>query len=134
MLFISWLLRWIYAPIVRKIFHQDVHPYTAKRFKTLAQKVGFSFENYTRWYVNKMRNISYIGNTMVAPWQNTEQALISQKPGFLKFLEPFGVLVFVCRKVPEKTALVFAHALSESAQICLDETNINTPEQNSPVF
>ncbi len=38
LLFMSWFPRWVYAPIVRKIFHDDVYPYTVSRFKTLAEE------------------------------------------------------------------------------------------------
>jgi cyclopropane fatty-acyl-phospholipid synthase-like methyltransferase len=98
--FISWLPRWVYAPVVRKTFRQDVYPYTVKRFRLLAQKSRFSFENYTWWYVDKkMRNINYIGNTMIRPLARILNKLgLTRNAGFLKFLEPFGVLVFVCKK------------------------------------
>jgi cyclopropane fatty-acyl-phospholipid synthase-like methyltransferase len=100
LLFISWFPRWIYSPVVRRIFHQDVYPYTVKRFATLAQKSRLSFENYTWFYVDKkMRNINYIGNKMVRPVARLLNKLgLTRNAGVLKFLEPFGVLVFVCKK------------------------------------
>jgi cyclopropane fatty-acyl-phospholipid synthase-like methyltransferase len=99
-LFLSWLPRWIYAPIVRKKFHDDVYPYTTARFRKLTQTSGFSFENLTYLYViKKMQNLNYIGNTMLRPIVRVLNRIgLTRSPGFLRFLEPFGVLVFVCKK------------------------------------
>jgi SAM-dependent methyltransferase len=99
-LFLSWFPRWIYAPIVRKIFHEDVYPYTFKRFSQLAKQTGFSFENVTCLYVaNKVNNLNYVGNTLLRPVIKALNRIgLTRSPGFLKFIEPFGVLIFICKK------------------------------------
>jgi 2-polyprenyl-3-methyl-5-hydroxy-6-metoxy-1,4-benzoquinol methylase len=105
LLFISWLPRWIYLPMVRKFFHdEEVYPYTIRRFRNLAESKGFSWENFTWLYVaKKIKNINYIGNTLVRPFARTLNKLgLSKSPGFMKFLELFGVLLFVCRKKPSQ--------------------------------
>lgn len=103
MLFMSWFPRWVYSPIVRKIFRDEVYPYTVRRFKKLAERTGFSFENVTCLYVfKKVHNLNYIGNIMLRPIvQGLDKMGLTRSLGFLKFLEPFGVLVFVCRKQRE---------------------------------
>jgi cyclopropane fatty-acyl-phospholipid synthase-like methyltransferase len=100
MILISWLPRWIYAPIVRKKFHDDVYPYTVARFRKLAKQTGFNFENVTYLYVTKkVQNLNYIGNKILRPLVRALNRIgLTRKPGFLRFLEPFGVLVFVCKK------------------------------------
>jgi cyclopropane fatty-acyl-phospholipid synthase-like methyltransferase len=100
MLFMSWFPRFVFSPIVRKIFHDDVYPYTARRFKTLAENTKFASKNFTWLYVSKkMQNINYIGNTIIRPLARMLNKLgLTKNAGFLKFLEPFGVLLFVCRK------------------------------------
>ncbi|MFB3888368.1 MAG: class I SAM-dependent methyltransferase [Candidatus Bathyarchaeia archaeon] len=100
LLFISWLPRWIYLPMVRRFFHDEVYPYTVDKFRALSDRAGFSCENYTWLYVaKKMRDVNYIGNTMVRPMAKALIRLgLAKSPGFLRFLERFAVLLFVCRK------------------------------------
>lgn len=103
LLLISWFPRWIYAPIVRKIFHDDVYPYTARSFHKLAQQTGFTFENVTCLYVNKkVQNLNYIGNIILRPIVRVLNKIgLTKSAGFLKFMEPFGVLVFICQKTKQ---------------------------------
>jgi cyclopropane fatty-acyl-phospholipid synthase-like methyltransferase len=103
-LFMSWFPRWVYSPVVRRIFHDDVYPYTFGRFKRLAEKTGFHFKDVTCLYVlKKVQNLNYIGNVMLRPVVQLLNKLgLTRIRGFLKFLEPFGVLIFVCRKQLEK--------------------------------
>lgn len=100
MVLISWFPRYVYAPIVRKIFHDDVYPYTVARFRKLAKQTGFTFQNVTCLYVTKkVQNLNYIGNTMLRPIVRALNKVgLTKNTGFLRFLEPFGVLVFVCQK------------------------------------
>ncbi len=100
LMLISWFPRWIYAPIVRKIFHDDVYPYTVSRFRKLAKQTGFSFKNVTYLYVEKkVQDLNYIGNKVLRPIVRALNKFgLTKKAGFLRFMEPFGVLVFVCQK------------------------------------
>jgi ubiquinone/menaquinone biosynthesis C-methylase UbiE len=100
LLFMSWFPRWVYSPVVRKIHREDVYPYTFMRFKILAESTDFYSENFTRLYVlRKVQNLNYIGNKMVRPIARILNKMgLTKNAGFLKFLEPFGVLIFVCRK------------------------------------
>lgn len=100
LLLMSWFPRWVYSPIVRRIFHDDVYPYTVRSFRKLAEQTGFSFENLTCLYVaKKIQNLNYIGNTMLRPIvRMLNKISLTRSQGFLKFLEPFGVLVFTCRE------------------------------------
>lgn len=100
--FISWLPRWIYKPVVRKIFHDDVYPYTAKRFNELAERAEFSTKNFTWMYVSKkIGKINYIGNTIVRPLVRILNKLeFTKNLGFKRFLELFAVLIFTCKKNP----------------------------------
>lgn len=104
MLFMSWFPRWVYAPIVRKIFNEDVYPYTVKRFRKLVEQTGFSYENVTCLYVaKKVQNLNYIGNTILRPIVHVLNKIgLTRSPGFLRFMEPFGVLVFVCQKAKQQ--------------------------------
>lgn len=71
------------------------------RFKILAESTDFYSENFTRLYVlRKVQNLNYIGNKMVRPIARILNKIgLTKNAGFLRFLEPFGVLIFVCRKV-----------------------------------
>ncbi len=105
LLFVSWFPRWIYVPMVKEIFHDAVYPYTIRRFRNLATRNGFSWENFTWLYVGKkMKNINYIGNTLVRPFARILNMLgLNKSPGFMKFLELFAVLLFVCKKKPSQS-------------------------------
>ena len=101
LLLISWLPRWIYSSVVRSLFHDDVYPYTVRRFQDLAKNTNFSTKDLSWYYVaKKIRNLNYIGNTIIRPvLQILKDMKIIGSFGFRKFLQTFSVLIFVLKKV-----------------------------------
>jgi SAM-dependent methyltransferase len=99
-LFLSWLPRFIYAPVIRGFLGEDVYPYTVRQFRGLTEESNFTFDNFTGFYVaKKVADLSYVGNTILRPLIGLMVKLkLTGSAGLLRCLEPFGVLVFVCKK------------------------------------
>jgi len=96
--FLSWLPNRLYLAILKRLFHYAVYPYTVRRFKALMHRSGLSFKNYTGHYVKaKLGNLEYVGFKPLRPFiWFFKKIQLDESPGFQKWLEPFGVLVFVC--------------------------------------
>ncbi len=100
LLLISWFPSWVYRPVIRKVFGEEVYPYTVKRFGALVKKAHFLSDNFTWYYVSKkIHNLNYIGNRIIRPLVRVFNKMrLTSSLGFRRFLEGFAVLVFVCQK------------------------------------